>query len=252
VKIRTIIVDDMLLARRRIQRFLSDEADFEIVGECADGPTAVAAVNDLKPDLLFLDVQMPEMDGFAVLKELKAENMPAVVFVTAYDQFALKAFEVHALDYLVKPFDRARFLNAINRARKQVKRIQSGDLNERLQALVRDLGGQSPFTRRLLIKSSGKTIILQTDEIDYVEAAGNYLRLKTGAVGHLIRERMSQLEARLDPEKFVRIHRSTIVNVQRIKEMHPLFNGDQTIVLHNGAQLILSRRYRENLMARLE
>ena len=252
MKIHTLIVDDMLLARKRIRRYLSADQEIEVIGECSDGLKAVTFIRELKPDLLFLDVQMPEMDGFQVLGEVGAELVPAVIFVTAYDQFALQAFDVHALDYLLKPFDRQRFQRAVGRAKTQIKQQQTGDLNERIGALLHDIKAQPQSLKRLIVKSSGRTIILTADEIDYVEAAGNYLRLRAGKAAHFIRDRLGQLEKKLDPEKFARIHRSTIVNIERIKEMHPLFNGDQMVILHDGTKLTMSRRYRDKLLSLLE
>jgi two-component system LytT family response regulator len=252
MQIRTLIVDDMLLARKRIRRYLSADPEIEIVGECSDGLTAVSAISELRPELLFLDVQMPEMDGFQVLETVGTELVSAVIFVTAYDQFALRAFEVHALDYLLKPFGRERFYRAIERAKAQIKQRQKGELDERLRSLLHDMNVQSKYLKRLMVKSAGRTVFLTIDEIDYVETAGNYLRLKSGKESHLIRERLSYLQNRLNPEKFVRIHRSTIVNIERIKEMYPLFNGDQMIILHDGTQLTMSRNYREKLLALIE
>lgn len=252
MQIRTLIVDDMLLARKRIRRYLSADPEIEIVGECSDGLKAISAIQELRPDLLFLDVQMPEIDGFQVLERVGPELVSAVIFVTAYDQFALRAFDVHALDYLLKPFERERFYRAIERAKAQIKQRQTGKFDERLRALLQDMDVQSKYLKRLLVKSAGRTIFLAIDEIDYIETAGNYLRLKSGKEAHLIRERLSHLQTRLDPEKFARIHRSTIVNIERIKEMYPLFNGDQMIILHDGTQLTMSRNYRDKLLSMVE
>jgi two-component system LytT family response regulator len=253
MKIRTLVVDDMLLARQRIRRYIGDDPEIEIVGECAGGREAIAAVREHSPDLLFLDVQMPEMDGFQVLEELSKEaHVPAVIFVTAYDQFALRAFDVHALDYLLKPFDRERLGLAVERAKSQLRGKTKAHLDERLQALLHDIRAPQNYLKRLAVKTSGRIVFLTTDEIDWIETAGNYLKLHAGKSSHMIRERMSQLEAKLDPLKFVRIHRTTIVNVDRIKEMHPLFNGDQLITLRDGRQLTMSRTYRDNLRPLLE
>lgn len=252
MKIRTLIVDDMLLARKRVRRYLSADTELEIVGECADGHAAVAAIESLSPDLLFLDVQMPELDGFGVLEAIGARHMPAVIFVTAYDQFALRAFEVHALDYLLKPFDRERVRKALERAKAQLRQRDSNDLDERLQALLKDLKTESRYLKRLAVKTAGRTVFLLAKEIDWIESAGNYLKLHAGRESHLLRERMSQLETRLDPAKFVRIHRSTLVNIDRIREMQPLFNGDQLITLRDGKQLTMSRTYRDKLLSLLE
>lgn len=252
MKIRTLIVDDMLLARKRVRRYLSADPEIEFVGECADGREAIAAIKALAPDLLFLDVQMPELDGFGVLEAVGPAACPAVIFVTAYDQFALRAFDVHALDYLLKPFDRERVRKAVERARSQLRQRESGALDERLHALLKDLKTESPYLKRLAVKTTGRTIFLLAEELDWIESAGNYLKLHAGRESHLIRERMSQLEARLDPAKFVRIHRSTLVNIDRIKEMQPLFNGDQLVTLRDGKQLTMSRTYRDRLLLLLE
>jgi two-component system LytT family response regulator len=252
MKIRTLIVDDMLLARKRVRRYLSADPEIEIVGECADGHEAIAAIKSLAPDLLFLDVQMPELDGFGVLEAVGPANCPAVIFVTAYDQFALRAFEVHALDYLLKPFDRERVRKAIERAKSQLRQRESGALDERLHALLKDLKTEPQYLKRLAVKTTGRTIFLLTEEIDWIESAGNYLKLHAGRESHLVRERMSQLESKLDPSTFVRIHRSTLVNIERIKEMQPLFNGDQLVTLRDGKQLTMSRTYRDRLLLLLE
>jgi two-component system, LytTR family, response regulator len=249
--IRVLIVDDMPLARRRIKRNLSADQEVEVVGECADGRAAVEAIRELRPDLIFLDVQLPKMDGFEVIEEVGAELIPAVIFVTAYDQFALRAFEVHAFDYLLKPFDRERFRKTVERAKEELRRRQPDELGERLRALLLDVRAQPKYLKRVKVKSSGHTLILPAEEIDFIETAGNYLRLQVGKSSYLIRESLSAFEAQLDPEVFARIHRSTIVNLERIKEMYPLFNGDQTIVLRDGTKLTMSRNYRDRLLSLL-
>ena len=246
---RTLIVDDEPLARERIRTLLRDEPDIELIGECADGKEAVSAIQGKNPELLFLDVQMPEMDGFAVLEAVGPERVPAVVFVTAYDRYALRAFDVHALDYLLKPFDRERFHKALERARAQVG--ERGKLGDRLLALLKDIKEEPKRPERFVIKSAGRVFFLRADEIDWVEAAGNYVQLHVGSTTHLMRETMGGLEARLDPEKFVRIHRSAIVQVDRLKEMRPAFHGDYIVILQDGTRLDLSRSYREKLQALL-
>jgi two-component system LytT family response regulator len=251
-KIRTLIVDDMLLARKRLRRVLSQDPEIEIIGECTDGQQAIETIQNLKPDLLFLDVQMPEIGGFEVLQEIGVNNAPVVIFVTAYDQFALRAFEVHALDYLLKPFENARLQNTVARAKAQIRKRESAVTDERLLALLKTVKNDEKYLKRLTVKSRGRTIFLTVDEIDYIEAEGNYLSLQIGEQSHLIRSAMHQFESRLDPEKFVRIHRSTIINIDRVKEMHPLFNGDQLIIMQNGKELTLSRNYRERLKDLLE
>jgi|SRR5947209_3528827 len=251
-KIRTLIVDDMPLARNRVRRFLNADADIEVIGECSDGKGAVAAVKELAPDMIFLDVQMPEMDGFEVLNSIGHENLPAIIFVTAHDQYALRAFDVHAIDYLLKPFDEHRFRRALERAKREIRQGQASDVDERLRTLLADVSREPKYMKRMAVKTAGRTVILATDEIDWIGTAGNYLRLHAGRETHLIRDRMSQLESRLDPKQFARVHRSIIVNVDRVKEMHPLFNGDQVLILRDGTQLTMSRTYRDKLLTLLE
>jgi two-component system LytT family response regulator len=246
-KIRALIVDDEPLARERIRTLLATERDIEVVGECGDGLSAIAAVESHLPDLVFLDVQMPELDGFGVLDALSDERMPVVIFVTAHDQYALRAFDVHALDYLLKPFDRERFGKAIERVREHLRHAKTGELDQRLLALLNDIKEERKTLDRLVIKSAGRVFFLKTDEISWIEAAGNYVRLHVGRESHLLRETMNALEARLDGRQFLRIHRSTIVNIERIKELHPMFRGEYEVVLHDGARLTLGRAYRERL-----
>lgn len=249
-KIRTVIVDDEPLARERLKRFLNGEPEIEIISECANGREAVEAVHRLAPDLLFLDIQMPELDGFEALEAIGTERMPpAVIFVTAYDKYAIRAFDVHALDYLLKPFNRERFGRALQRARAQLEQDKLGTLDQRLLSLLEDLKTGQKHLERLVIRSVGRVFFLKTNEIDWIEAAGNYVRLHVGREGHLLRETMSRLESKLDPDKFLRIHRSTLVNIDRIKELHPLFSGDYTVILRNGTELTLSRSYRDKLPA---
>jgi two-component system LytT family response regulator len=250
-RIRALIADDEPLARERIAGLLQSEPDIEVVGECPDGTKTVAAIQQLSPDLVFLDVQMPGATGFDVVQAVRPDRMPIVVFVTAYDKYALKAFDVHALDYLLKPFDRDRFQKALQRAREQVERQQTGDLGRRLLALVHDLKPTNQRLDRLVIKSGGRVFFLRTDEIDWIEAAGNYVRLHLGGDSHLFRETMTALEGRLDPQRFFRIHRSRIVNIERVQELQPWFNGEYAVLLRNGTKLTLSRGYREKLQERL-
>ena len=250
--IRALIVDDMLLARNRVRRHLEEEADVEIVGEAPGGREAIDAIRELKPDLVFLDVQMPEIGGIEVLEAVGPGAVPAVIFVTAYDQFALRAFEMHALDYLLKPFDAERFRAAVARARTQISSAAKAATAGKLRALLEDLGVTAKYPRRLVIKADGRTVFLPVDEIDYIEAAGNYLRIQVGRESHMVRDKIGDMEQRLDPSSFARIHRSTIVNLERIKEMHPLFNGDQSVILRTGKTLTLSRTYREAVMKTIE
>jgi two-component system LytT family response regulator len=201
---------------------------------------------------VFLDVQMPGCSGFDVIQSVGADRMPTVVFVTAYDEYALRAFEVHALDYLLKPFGKDRFQETLKHAREALDRRRAGDLGRRLLALVHDIKpGQQERLDRLVVKSGGRVFFLRTDEIDWIEAAGNYVRLHLGEEAHLFRETMNHMEARLDPRRFARIHRSRIVNIERIRELQPWFNGEYVVILRNGTRLTLSRNYRERLQEQL-
>jgi two-component system, LytTR family, response regulator len=247
VKIRALVVDDEPLARERLVSLLASESDIEIVGQSVNGVEAVAAIQEKSPDLVLLDVQMPELDGFGVLAALEGERRPAVIFVTAHDRFALKAFEVHAIDYLLKPFDRERFQKALNRAREQLKQGQGGQIDERLSALLAGIKKEEKQLDRIPVKSSGRVVLVKINDIDWIEAADNYVNLHTGKEAHLHRETMSSLEQKLPASRFLRISRSTMVNVERIKELQPMFHGDYTVILQNGTKLNLSRGYREAL-----
>jgi two-component system, LytTR family, response regulator len=247
--IRALIVDDEAVSRRRIKQLLSELPDVEVIGECRNGREAVAAIRTSSPDLVFLDVQMPRMDGFDVIQEIGTGQIGAVIFVTAFDQFALRAFEVHALDYILKPFDRARLYQAVERAKVQIKNAQAGMLNQRLQSWIEECRVETHRRNRLEVKSGGRTIFILAKEIDWVGAANNYLELHVARETHLLRGTMSQLESQLDPTKFARIHRSTLVNISRIKEMKPLFNKDHILVLNDNTQLTVSRTYYEPLLS---
>ena len=248
---RVLIADDEPLARQRLRMLLAQEDWVEVAAECDNGPDAVAAIQKLKPELVFLDVQMPGASGFDVIESVGADRMPPVVFVTAYDRYALRAFDVHALDYLLKPFDRERFQQALGRARQHVDRKDAGELERRLLELVQDLRTSPPRPERFVIKSGGRVFFVRASEIDWIEAAGNYVKLHVGAEAHLLRETMNALEAQLDPDVFFRIHRCHIVNIERVKELQPWFNGEYVVCLQDGARLTLSRGYREKLQERL-
>lgn len=248
---RVLIADDEPLARERLRTLLGAEDWVEVVAECQNGTEAVDSIARLQPDLVFLDVQMPGATGFDVIDAVGPDRMPLVVFVTAFDKYALRAFDVHALDYLLKPFGRDRFQETLKHARASLERRRAGDLGRRLLALVNDIKPEPPKLDRLVVKSGGRVFFLRTDEIDWIEAAGNYVRLHVGATSHLLRETMNSIEARLDPEKFFRIHRSRIVNMERIQEMQPWLNGEYAVVLRNGTRVTLSRGYREKLQERL-
>jgi len=242
---RVLIVDDEPLACERLRSLLASERDVEIAGECHDGKSAVRAIQKLAPDLVFLDVQMPEMDGFGVLSHLPAP--PAIIFVTAFDQFAIKAFEVCALDYLLKPFDRERFTKALSRGRAECERRSKSDLDTRLQSLLDRLRDKREYLDRIVVRDGGRVLFVHVDELDLIEAAGNYVRLHAAGEQYLHRETMAHMESALDPSRFARIHRSAIVNVSRVKELHPLFRGDYQVTLKDGSRLTLSKAYRGKL-----
>jgi two-component system, LytTR family, response regulator len=251
--IRTLIVDDEPAAREGMRHLLAADPEIVLAGECSNGREAVAAIRDTSPDLAFLDVQMPELDGFGVLREVGVERAPAVVFVTAFDQYALRAFDVHAIDYLLKPFTDDRFRQSLDRAKQLVRQGRLGDLSRKLAALLdNDESTPAPhYLDRLVVKSGGKVTLLPVGEIEWIDAEGDYVRIHVGKTWHLLRETMKNLEDQLDAARFVRIHRSTIVNLEKVKELQPFFRGEYVVVLHNGTTLKLSRGYRDNLEARL-
>jgi two-component system LytT family response regulator len=251
-KIRTLIVDDEPLAREGVRLHLEDHPDFEVVGECGSGEEAVRKIEAEDPDLVFLDVQMPGLDGFGVLETVGVERLPAVVFVTAYDQFALRAFEAYALDYLLKPFEAERFAKALDRVRMQLRAQSQNAIDEKLRNLLASLGTKEHYLERLVARTSGKILIIRVQDVDWIEAAANYVRVHIGPKQFLVRETMTNLESRLDPEKFLRIHRSIIVRKDRIKELEPLFQGDYSVVLHDGTRLTSSRGYREKIQLFLQ
>ena len=246
-KIRVLIVDDEPLARKRIKRMLGGDPEVEVIGDCASGRQALAMMRESEPDLVFLDIQMPEMDGFSVLEAIAPERLPFIIFVTAYDQYALRAFEFYALDYLLKPFDRARFEKAMQRARERISKEKGDELNQRTIALLEEIKARSEYLGRLVIKSGGRVFFIKTDEIDWIEAEGKYVRLHVGRESHLLREAIGGLEAQLDPARFLRIHRSTIVNIDRIQELQPWFHNEYRVILRDGTELMLSRGCRKKL-----
>ena len=250
-KVRTLVVDDEPPARRRVRKFLDEMADVEVVGECADGLEAVEAIREYAPDLLLLDVQMPKAGGFEVIREVGVGSVPAIIFVTAYDRFAVQAFEMHALDYLLKPFTRLRFNQAMERAKAQIADAQADAFGGRLQELIKTLDGRASYLERIAVKLGDRIIFVPVGEIDWIEAGGDGALLHAGKKTHAVRESLSVLGRRLDPCKFVRAHRSTIVNVERVREMIPQFCGDQTLVLRDGTRLTLSRTRRDELLSRI-
>jgi two-component system LytT family response regulator len=248
--IRVLIVDDEPLARQRIRDLLAAEPDVTIVAEALSGSDALAAIQTERPDLVFLDIQIPELDGFAVVEAIPPDRLPQIIFITAYDQYALKAFEIHALDYLLKPFEPERFRKALQRARQSIQlgRVDQG-LITRLQGLLREVGPAPTCPRRIMVKDRGKIRFVDTAEVLWIEAAGNYLTLHTDSGEHLVRQTMQEIERLLDPGQFVRTHRSCLVNLNCIKELVPMFHGESLLVLRNGQQVPLSRTYREKVKA---
>lgn len=256
MNIRVLIVDDEPVSRRRIRRFLAAEPDVEVIGEAASCYEAVRLIRAHDPEVVFLDIQMPKQDGFNVISEIGPKRMPLVIFVTAYDEHAVRAFEVHALDYVLKPFDGDRLRQAFARARAQLEMEAAADQRRDIASLLRSIGAQGSGAParsdgRMMIKSHGRVHFISAAEIDWVEAAGNYIRLHIGPSSYLVRESLARLEERLDAARFVRIHRSALVNLDRVKEMRHWSSGEYLVVLADGTELKLSRRYRERLLDRV-
>lgn len=247
---RVLIVDDEPYARKRLRRFLQDEPQVEVVGECASGRDAVVALEKQKPDLVFLDIQMPGMSGFDLIEAVGSANMPPVVFVTAYDQFALQAFEAHALGYLLKPYDQRGFREVFQHAQLYLQGDQAKELNDRLTDLLKRLG-KSKYCSRLAVRTAGRICFVPVKDIDWIEAAGNYVQLHVGADKYLLRCPLHVLEERINPEQFVRMHRSGIVNVDRVKEIQPYFQGTHVIILKSGEKIIASRGGMQRLQGAL-
>jgi two-component system LytT family response regulator len=241
-KLRAIVADDEPLARARLRRLLASEADVEIVAECADGAATAAALAEHAPELLFLDVEMPELDGFDVLAHAGGARPPAVIFVTAYDRHAIRAFETHALDYVLKPVDAKRLRLSVERAREH---LRQGQASAALAGILRELRPEREPLDRIAVRSRGRVSFIRAADVTFIEAAGNYARIHTPRESHLIRETMAALEGKLDRRRFLRIHRSTIVNIDAIRELRPWFGGDTIVVTLDGTELVLSRTYRE-------
>jgi two-component system, LytTR family, response regulator len=261
-RIRTLIVDDEPTARRGVRLMLANDHSIEVVGEAANGFEAVELIRSEQPDLVFLDVQMPGCDGFQVLEKIGRANAPAVIFVTAYDEHALHAFEVNAVDYLLKPYDDERFNSAVERAKAAVRRrsveADNSRLNQLMEFLQTRMGLKAPVEPaaenrdRILIKSSGDIYFLKSEEIDWIEAEGDYMKFHAAGRSHLMRETMARLESRLDPKRFIRIHRSTIVNIDRLRKLSPSFAGEYAVVLQDGTKLKLSRGYHDRIAVLLK
>jgi two-component system LytT family response regulator len=243
-------VDDEPLPRERIATLLEGHPEVEIVAECGDGREAVRVIADTKPDLLFLDIQMPELDGFEVLEALEGDRLPAVIFVTAFDEYAVRAFEVSAIDYLLKPIDPARFEQALGRALQRL--TMPPDASGELQSFLARWRAQRGFAARFVVRSGGKFTFVRPQEVDWIDAAGNYVRLHAGGRQHLVRETMKSIESRLDPEVFVRVHRSAIVNIDRVVSLEPYFHGEYVVVMRDGSKLTSSRSHSGRLRALLK
>jgi len=249
--IRVIIADDERLARKKLRLLLDTEPQVEVVAECPNGKQTVSAVRSFRPDMLLLDIQMPDLNGFEVLSEISAAEMPQIIFTSAYDQYAIRAFEAHALDYLLKPFDQDRLHAAIERAIVEIRKSKDQEFTSRVLQLLSSVKSHNrpipEFEERLAIRTNGRVVFLNFDEIHWIEAAANYVRLNTGKESYLFRETISRVSGRLNPAHFVRIHRSMIVNIRRIKELIPVNSGEYVVVLHSGKELSCSRGYRSNL-----
>jgi two-component system LytT family response regulator len=260
--VRALIVDDEGLARRRIRRLLAAHKSVEVIGECSGGAAAVEAITTEKPDLVFLDVQMPDLDGFGVLAKLDQATLPTVIFVTAYDQYALRAFEACAIDYLVKPYAPQRFGQAVDRALRWIESGTGADNEEKLRRLLREVlhgeqaerstpAAESPSFDRFVVKRNERTQFVRAEEVDWIESDGNYVKLHVGTASHVVRSTITACEEQMDPRRFVRVHRRYLVNMDRIKEVQPWFGGDSVIMMQNGQQLRLSRNYREHFQSRM-
>jgi two-component system LytT family response regulator len=250
MKIRTLIVDDEPLAREGVALALAAEGDVEIVGTCEDGPSAVQAIRDLDPDLVFLDVKMPGLDGFAVINEIGADKMPPVIFLTAYEEHALRAFRVNALDYLLKPIDAADLRKSVERARRRRAQDEIGAWRGELRALVAAVAHERAVTdtaERILVRTNGRVHVLDPLKIDWVEAAGDYVTMHAAGKSHLVRDSLRNIETRLAAHGFIRIHRSTLVKLSCIRELVAKDSGDHDVVLHDGTVLRLSRSYKDAL-----
>ena len=243
-----LIIDDEPMARQRIRDLLQEESDIEIAGECRNGYEAIVSIKKLKPDLIFLDVQMPELDGFGVLSEIDKKNLPEIIFVTAYDKYTLQAFSAHALDYLLKPFDDERFKEALNYAKSRMgEKKSSPTSHSSLVSILEKLDQEEKYLKRIQVKLNQRIFLINVNDVDSFEADGCYVRIRSVNFNHLLRETLKNLEKKLNPQKFVRIHRSTIINIDSIKELQHLSPYEWIILLKNGCKYVVSRSYREKL-----
>jgi two-component system LytT family response regulator len=244
--ILALIVDDEPMARTVIRYFLAEAGDIEVVGEAGDGTAAVRLIETTPVDLVFLDVQMPEFDGLDVVEAVGASRMPLVIFVTAYDKYALKAFEVHALDYLLKPFSRARFEEALDHARRYLAMAKMDrEFRSKIKSLLQDIQEAEPHTRRFFIQSRGKARFLKAEEVEWAEAAGNYVLLHVGKDEHILRQTLGELEKKVDPRAFVRVNRSSIISLEAVREIQPHFHGEYVLILKNGDRVTVTRFFRD-------
>lgn len=246
-QIQTIVVDDEPLACKRLVKLLKEDEEIAVTDVCANGQEAIKHINNKQPDLVFLDIQMPEISGFDVLQNIDQEHAPFIIFVTAYDEYAVKAFEVHALDYLLKPFNKERFFESLNRAKGTIKQEAKVEINDKIENLLEYLEPSDGSLSRILVKSSGRYFFLKADDIDWIESAGNYVCIHSGKNNYLIRETMINMEKKLDSDTFFRIHRSTIINVEKVKELEQWFHGDYQVIMYNDEKLTMSRNYKDLL-----
>ena len=244
MSLTALIVDDEPLARERVRTLLEAEGDFTVIRECSSGPEALRAIQESRPDLLLLDVQMPEMDGFQMLRELPPP-LPVVIFVTAFDEHAVKAFEAQALDYVLKPFKVTRFKAAVARAREQLARRQPEDVTRRLLSMLEQQAPRAEYLTRIVVRDRNRVRFIKTAEVDWIEASGNYVVVHAGKENHIVRETLATFEEQLSPREFVRISRSAMVNLDRIVQIEPTFNNEHVIVLSNGTKLAMTRGLRE-------
>jgi two-component system, LytTR family, response regulator len=254
--VRTVVADDESLARQKLLILLDSEPQVKVVAECQNGRQTVSAIRSLRPDMLLLDIQLPDLDGFQVLSQISLEEMPVVIFTSAYDQYAIRAFEANALDYLLKPFDQERLHHALEKARSELRKAHDREITHRILNLLSQVRSVALPTlepdSRLVIKANGRVVFLDLDSIEWVEAAANYVRLNVGKESYLFRETISRISERLNARHFVRIHRSTIVNVRKIKELIPVNSGEYVVVLKSGRELSCSRGYRSALQGIVE
>jgi two-component system, LytTR family, response regulator len=249
--LRAIVVDDEPIARAGLRTLLAADPEVELLDECGDGASAIEAIGRTPPDIVFLDVQMPDMDGFDVLRALDDDRWPIIVFVTAYDKYAIQAFDVHAVDYLLKPFDDGRFREALKHAKAAARGRRGGAMVERLSRLLDAAEQRTPRGSRFLVRTAGRVLFLRSEDVDWIEAADYYVKLHVAGKVHMLRETMAALEARLSPAMFFRVHRSAIVNLERIQELQPFSRREHVLVLRDGTRLRLTRSRRDGLEALL-